>query len=122
MSSLTAEREVVGACITSPERLAQVRGWLLPEHFEDKWLGALYGHALSLKPEQIDPVTIAETAAAVGIDPSEVIELSAGAYFFGSTACHAELIVAAAKCRDLREIGQQLGDIAYSQEIGRAHV
>lgn len=115
MSSARAEREVVGACITSPERLAQVRGWLLPEHFEDKWLGTLYGHALSLKPDQIDPVTIAETAAAVGFDPSEVIELSAGAYFFGSTACHAELIVAAAKCRDLREIGQQLGDVAYSQ-------
>lgn len=118
--SAYSEREVVGACIAVPSRLSSVRDWLLPEHFVDEWCSRVYAHVLSLPPEQLDVIVIAETAAEKGLDPSEVIELASSTYGTGMVLGCAELILDAAKRRDLDAIGRRLGPMAASQGVEQA--
>lgn len=117
---MNSEREVVGACITSPEKLAQIRDWLLPEHFADEWCSRLYAHALSLRPDQIDPVTVAETAEGKGFVAADVIDASAQWMAMGSVIAHAELVLEAAKRRALDSIGRKLGPMAEAQGVEQA--
>lgn len=128
--SLTAERQVVAACLGHAKALLSVRDWLTPAHFADPDLGALYRVILAATPDQIDPVSLGLLAeeAAIGWDGSAVIELAGECLSPGNVAAHAELVVEAGRLRMLAELARKIErDAASAREsaeriAGRAQV
>lgn len=114
MSADHAERQVVAACVTNAAALVHVRDWLRPEHFASRELGALYRHVLTLKPEQVDPVTVGITAEEHGIgwSGSDVIELAGECLSAANIQAHAEIVLEAGRRRELAGIGRKMAEDA----------
>jgi len=75
-AALAADVRALRDLAASPSRLAEVRGWLGPEHFARPGHGALYAvmQDMNTAGKPVDPVTIAWEAARRGVqaDPARL--------------------------------------------------
>lgn len=72
-----AEQSVLGGILVDNRRLAEVAGWLSPEHFAQGWCGLVYQamRHLAKTDKPIDYITVKEALGA-GIDEVGIIRLS----------------------------------------------